>query len=276
MECKVRDIDVHYEEIGTGRPLLILHGWTGNARMAMADFEPSFEGRTGWRRLYPDMPGHGQTPVPDWLENHDVVLEMLLEFIDAVAPGERFVLGGISWGGYLARGILHHRPQPIDGLVLCVPVTEKEFDKRIVPEHQVLHHDEDFEAALQPGDEWMGEVSEMLVVQSSALLDSLRRAAADTLPQDPAIVPLYSKNFSFDPDILPEPCPAPTLIVTGRQDNVVGYEQAWPLLDNFPRATFALLDRSGHLLGVEQPLLFQALVSEWLDRVEEYIAQKTP
>ena len=76
--------------------------------------------------------------------------------------------------------------------------------------------------------------------------------------------------FSFDVDALPKPCPAPTLIVTGRQDSIVGYRDAWKILENYPRGTFAVLDRSGHFASVEQEGLFLALVGEWLDRVEEY------
>jgi pimeloyl-ACP methyl ester carboxylesterase len=79
-------------------------------------------------------------------------------------------------------------------------------------------------------------------------------------------------RFSFDVDKLPEPCAAPTLIVTGRQDANCGYRGAWDLLDNFPRATFAVLDRAGHALPMEQKALYHALLSEWLDRVEEYSA----
>ena len=73
-------------------------------------------------------------------------------------------------------------------------------------------------------------------------------------------------------DTLDEPLSAPALIVTGRQDAVVGYRDAWSIIENFPRATFAVLDRAGHTLEVDQQPLFRALVNEWLDRVEEYVA----
>ena len=76
-------------------------------------------------------------------------------------------------------------------------------------------------------------------------------------------------GFSFDVDALPEPFTAPTLIVTGRQDSSVGYRDAWTILENYPRATFVVLDRAGHGLYVEQEDLFNALVNDWLDRVEE-------
>ena len=47
---------------------------------------------------------------------------------------------------------------------------------------------------------------------------------------------------------------------------------SWELLDNYPRATFAVLDRAGHFVNIEQDVLCQALMREWLDRVEEYAA----
>ena len=75
--------------------------------------------------------------------------------------------------------------------------------------------------------------------------------------------------FSFDVDRLPAPFAGPTLMLTARQDHLCGYRDAWDLLDNYPRATFAVLDRAGHFVNIEQDVLCQALMREWLDRVEE-------
>jgi hypothetical protein len=45
---------------------------------------------------------------------------------------------------------------------------------------------------------------------------------------------------------------------------------AWTrLLEHYPRATFAVLDRAGHGLPHEQVGLLTALMGEWLDRVRE-------
>lgn len=60
------------------------------------------------------------------------------------------------------------------------------------------------------------------------------------------------------------------LLVTGRPDSTVGYAGAWDLLEDYPRATFGVLDRAGHALPHEQPELLRALVPEWLDRVDEH------
>ena len=63
--------------------------------------------------------------------------------------------------------------------------------------------------------------------------------------------------------------PQPALILAGRQDATVGYLDALKLTENYPRGTFAILDRAGHGLEVEQETLFNSLVEEWLDRVAE-------
>ena len=67
----------------------------------------------------------------------------------------------------------------------------------------------------------------------------------------------------------PVPFDSPTLILTARQDQIVGYRDIWDLMDSSPRATFAVLDRAGHFLPIEQEGLCPALLREWLDRVEE-------
>jgi pimeloyl-ACP methyl ester carboxylesterase len=69
-------------------------------------------------------------------------------------------------------------------------------------------------------------------------------------------------------DQVSEPFPGPSLIITGRQDAMAGYRDAWNILENYPRATFVVLDRAGHFLE-ENADLVNVLVNEWLDRVEE-------
>ena len=272
MECRVRDINVHYNEVGTGRPMLILHGGGfGGGHTAMAAFEPLFRRRRGWRRLYPDLPGHGKTPVPTWLLEHDDVLDLVLEFIDAVAPGERFAVHGWSWGGYLARGVVHHRPSQLVGVMLNVPSVNWGAANEDLPAKQVVKSDPQFLAELRPEER---DFEQEIVVQSLPLLETLRSTVlVDALPADPAIWrAVGGRPFTFDPGDLPEICSAPALFVTGRQDGVAGYKQAWSILEDFPRGTFAVLDRAGHWVGAEQPALLHALANEWLDRVEEYAA----
>ena len=98
MKCELDTATIDYEAHGEGRPILFLHGWTMNRRLEIADYEPLFAARRGWRRIYPDLPGMGLSVAHD-IGCQDDMLAALLAFIDKVLPDERFVLAGTSLGG---------------------------------------------------------------------------------------------------------------------------------------------------------------------------------
>jgi pimeloyl-ACP methyl ester carboxylesterase len=142
MECRVRDVPVSSEEFGVGRPVLALHGWPEDHRYVAAHMEPAFAQRPGWWRLYPDLPGMGgRTPGADCITREDDMLEIALGFLDAVAPGEPVAVAGLSYGGYLARGVVCRRPTQVSGALLWAPVVQLEPAKRRTPPPHILVHD---------------------------------------------------------------------------------------------------------------------------------------
>jgi pimeloyl-ACP methyl ester carboxylesterase len=275
MECELKNITVHYEVFGEGRPMIMLHGTGVDHTYMVSDMEPLFKKRDGWKRIYPDLPGHGKTRGMDWITNQDKMLDVILDFIDNVIPGERFVLTGSSKGAYLARGVVHHKFESIVGLLLTVPVINADGEKRDVPSHVILVADPLLVSELEPGE--ADGFFQIGVVQNRKVLEYVRTnlSIAGELFDETFLGRIVdhseNNNFSFAVDKLPTPFPAPTLIVAGRQDSATGYRDAWKILENFPRGSFVVLDRMGHLMGVEQEDLFHALASEWLDRVEEYV-----
>ena len=55
----------------------------------------------------------------------------------------------------------------------------------------------------------------------------------------------------------------------GRQDSTVGYRGVRSLIEEFPRATYAVIDMAGHHVGrIERSAVFQALVGDWLERMQ--------
>ena len=53
-------------------------------------------------------------------------------------------------------------------------------------------------------------------------------------------------------------------------ENAVGYYDLYNLLEDYPRATFVILDTAGHNLQIEQEEVFNSLFLNWLERVEKY------
>lgn len=265
MKCELGDFSIYYESYGTGQPIVMLPGRPSDHHIMMRFMEPLFTERDGWLRIYPDLPGTGQTPGSERLATHDQMLDTMLTFIDTVIPGQRFVVAGLSYGGYLARGVVYHRTELIDGVMLCAPQVKADSAQAHLPPRTTLLENPKLAAELGP-------ISELVVVQSPRVMEEMRDVLAEVQVADHPFNERLeaAAPFSVDVDSLPTSFGGPTLVLTARQDNLCGYRDAWDLLESYPRATFAVLDRAGHFVNIEQDVLCQALMREWLDRVEEY------
>jgi len=270
MEHRLPRCTIHFEEFGEGRLLLVLHGGYLDHRHMVDTIEPLFDGRKGWKRIYIDIPGHGNSAIDESVSTHDQVLENILEFMDEVAPQQKFAVAGESRGGYLARGIIHRRPDLVDGALLIVPGRYAACAEESVPTHVTLGRADELAPTLTPNET---ERFERLVVQNAEILEKIRKykipaaALADDMHQT-KINENY--EFSFDVDSPERPFEKPVVFLLGRHDSMVGYRDALKVIEHFPRATFAVLDRAGHSLSWEQPELFNALATDWIQRVEEY------
>lgn len=274
--CEVDGLRLWYEAHGKGEPAIFLHGWSMDHRDETLVYEPIFADRPGYRRIYPNLPGMGKSPADRSIKNQDDYLDIALKFIEKMTKGQRFLLSGTSAGAYLARGVVQRMAERIEGLLLRVPLIVAEDKRRDVPSFSPLFKDEGFLATLKEADR---QAYAQVLVHALGYLKAARRkhekqvAPAmkianaqhlDPIRQDPS-----RYGFSFDADVLAKPFPEPTLIITGRQDTSVGYRDAWRIVENYPRATFAVLDRADHGLPVDHDELFRALVNDWLNRVDE-------
>src|SRR6476646_5667340 len=145
MECRINGVAVHFVEHGTGVPLVALHGTGVDHREIEAAVEAVIPS-TGYRRIYPDLPGMGRSTTNGLTGNDDVV-KLLGDLIDHLAGGQALLLGH-SYGAYLARGVAAQRPDVVLGLALLCPVAEQ---SRNLPDHHVVRQDAEAYDELEPG-----------------------------------------------------------------------------------------------------------------------------
>ncbi|WP_235347360.1 alpha/beta fold hydrolase [Arthrobacter sp. SPG23] len=271
MECTVSGVPVHFAENGSGTPVFALHGAGVDHREIAGALEPIFCNVSGFRRLYPDLPGMGRTPAPEAVASNDDVLDTLHGLIDSVIGDEPFLVIGHSYGGYLARAIADERSDQAIGLGLICPVGAKTRD---VPTHEVLASEVDMPGDVGPDLE--ASYRSYFVVQTAETLRRFREytAPAMSLVDEPGLGRIFSHWELRDPPESAKAYPHPVLILAGRQDATAGHAGPWDLVRHYPRATFAVVDRAGHALMHEQPGILQALVAEWLMRVREHSARQ--
>jgi len=261
MECRINDVLVHYVEHGGGVPLVALHGAGVDHREIEAAVEAIVPG-TGFRRIYPDLPGMGRSTA-DGLTCNDDVVTLLGDFIDQLGAGPVLLLGH-SYGGYLARGVAARRPDGVLGLALVCPVAEGSGN---VPGHNVVRQGADaydeLEFALRAGFE------EYFVVRTRVTARRYRDIVVPgtTLVDEAALQRIFA---GWTVEVGSSAYSAPTLVVAGRRDSVVGYADAAALLDGYPHATLAVIEDAGHAAIHERPDLLAALIGDWLDRARPH------
>lgn len=274
MFCEIGDLSIYYETYGEGMPVLNIHGFGIDHHVMTGCMEPIFKGRPGYRRIYLDLPGMGRSKAPESLKNSDQILEAVIKFCDQVIPGSNFIVTGESYGGYLARGMVDKIPERLNGVLLICPVIIADPAKRALPQRTVFSRDTDLLATINPEDR---RFFERMVSQQDAR--RWKRFQQDILPGRRVKDNIFLEelkhhgySFSFDVDRTGVPFDKPSLIFVGRQDASVGYRDVLRIVDTYTRGTFAILDRASHSLEVEQETVFNCLVNEWLDRINECIS----
>lgn len=272
MKCKIKNISIDYEIIGDGKPVIMLHGYYIDRRIMLGCMEPIFRDKEGYKRIYLDLPGMGESESSEWIKSSDDMLDVVLAFIEKIIPNENFLIMAQSYGCYLARGIIHKMQDRIDGMTLLCPLIFAEAQKRHAEEAIILVKDEALLSRIPEED--AEDMNLSFVIQNQKIYERwLNEVMIDDEEVDEEFLSNLQQNgygFSFDVDRVHKKYDKPALILLGKQDACVGYKDAWSILENYPRATFAILDRAGHLLQIEQENLFNSLVNDWLIRVNEF------
>lgn len=108
------DIAMHVEEMGTGEPLLLMHGFGGCAH----DWAPFAKAlSTQFRVIVPDLRGHGRSGSSEGDFSHRQAATDVLALLDAMGL-QQFKAIGISSGGMALLHVATRAPTRIEAMVL--------------------------------------------------------------------------------------------------------------------------------------------------------------
>jgi pimeloyl-ACP methyl ester carboxylesterase len=251
---------IAYDAIGDGMPLLAIHG-AYSARAEVRGFlEPMVAGRA-LRRIYVDLPGHGESRPSDGLQSPDDVLDVIDLVLDAEAPDGPFLLLGHSFGCHFARTVAARHPDRLAGLALICPMMPGEPE----PARFVVVRDDGVGGELDA--EQRATFEEYFTIRTAQTLEAFRTAVAPAIgPADDTTLDraITTEAPRRDPD--EELVEAPVAILTARHDHYVGWRRQQSLIDTYPHATATVVADAGHALPHEHPALVAALLHDWLDR----------
>ncbi len=246
--------------------MVLLHGF-GLDHRVLLPLDAVFASAGGWRRIYLDLPGTEGTPIGDVASTEDVVRAVEEELSRRIGD-QPFAIVGQSFGAMVARRVAHDLRPRVLGLATVAGVFVAEHAHRVVPPVAILRADP---AALALAGDAAEDYAEQAVVQSVANVTAfLAHVRPGLLGADQEGLDRIAARYTLDrepEDADPEPFTQPCLILTARQDQVVGYEDAWARREHYPRATFVVLDAAGHGVHLDRPALTAALLADWVGRV---------
>jgi pimeloyl-ACP methyl ester carboxylesterase len=214
------DTQLHVREVGTGRPLVLVHGGTGTGSFDWGPLVPLLADH--FRVVWFDLRGHGHSPAPGLrlgivrfgLDTHRVMQALGIP---------RAILVGFSAGANSLLTLAIRRPDVAAGLVTIGgsmtsdPARVKEILSGPWPEDlKAIDH-----VAGSGPDHWR----------------RLRRALAED----------WAENNVFEPEMLAR-ISCPFLAIHGERDRIVFPEQAELLSTHVPNGRMWLAPGAGHLV----------------------------
>jgi len=248
---------------GSGVPLIAIHGNGVDHRLLLA-LDDCFAKSGDWERIYLDLPGFGQTAPLDGLGGIPELARWLVEVVGGLVGKRPFALLANSMGGLLARHVVSVFAEQVIGLALIAPVVEPDVSLRRLPAFVVPESDVELLESLTPSD--CEEFAAMAVRQDAESWRAFRDHALPGLrAADQAAMDRLSQRYYLEerPEDVFNRFEGPTVIITGRQDHVVGFEDQFSLLAHYPRASYVVIDGAGHNVHLEQPAIAEAVLQAW-------------
>jgi pimeloyl-ACP methyl ester carboxylesterase len=247
---------IAWEERGSGQPLLLIQG-LGYARWSWEPVVPRLAER--YRVLFFDNRGIGESDKPEGPYTARVMADDALQVLDEAGVEHAHVLGA-SLGGMIAQELAVAAPKRVDKLVLCCTTAG---GAATVPMPQVTVDLFAEAATLAPEVALRRFVENALAPDAPAELvqEIFERRAAN--PLDPAGWQAQAAaGLGFAG--VDGPITAPTLLVTGTEDNVVDPRNSDVLAERIPGAELERIEGAGHLFFWEQPDAFVTILEDFL------------
>ena len=238
-----KNTKIAYSETGKGTALVFLHGFLENATMWDFYVEPLSK---KYKVITIDLLGHGQTECMGYVHT----MEDMADAVQAVLHELRIrkaVLVGHSMGGYVALAFAELYPDNVKGIVLLNSTSRADSDER------KLNRDRAIKAVKQNYATFISMSIANLFSEDnreklSEEIESVKQQALKT-PLQGIVAALEGMKIRKDREVLLHFAPYPILLILGKKDPVLPYEDNLEQLEG--TATQLISFPDGHMSHIE-------------------------
>ena len=243
-------LEIGYDTVGAGPPLVMLHGATTSGRSTFAaQIEPL---STAFLVVLPDARGHGRTR---WNADNGFRAEWLVDdlagFVDALGLST-FHLCRYSMRAMTALGFAVRAPERVRTLVVAGIAPERE------PRASVTRRLMDPDRIVRDDPSWAADLADTLDPgQGAGAWHRLLPAIAEDVAVQPLLTAGELRSIS-----------APTLIICGDRDPLVPVGQAWQLARQVRDGRLLVVPDRGHDVLTRRPGLVNDALLEFYRSTE--------
>jgi len=259
MQVHLNGIDIFYSISGTGRPIVLIHGYPLDHTI----WDPQREYLSeNYVVITPDLRGHGKSGSSPGPYTMDLLARDVHALIDHLHL-EPVVLGGLSMGGYVALAFMRLFPQKVRGLILVDTRAEADTDEARSRREQQA------QTVLRNGTkEVVDQMAPKMFTERTAredpkLVGGVRRMMESTSPTGIAGALL---GMAQRPDSTPflGSIRVPTLILVGAQDSITTVDHARKMASGIPDSQLVVVPDAAHLTTLERPQEVNAAIGGFL------------
>lgn len=270
VEEDMNDAILKYDDVGTGLPLLLIHGFPHDRRLWRAQVA----GLQGTARVIaPDLRGFGASDDPVramTMDDHAADLHELLEELGI----QKVVVAGLSMGGYIALAFLARYPSVVKGLILCN--TRAGADSAEAREGRETTARKVMEGGMSELAHVMlpKMLSQEWLSTQPGVSSSIKTMMAE---QRPAGVVAALRGMAARPDRtdMLATIGVPTLIITGSEDTLIVPGESEAMVKRIPGSELMIIPGVAHLSNVEAPEAFNSSVRVFMAGLDQHAPSKT-
>lgn len=263
---RIDDRAVNVIEMGSGPPLLFVHGLSGCWQNWLENL-PHFA-RTH-RVIAPDLPGFGASEMPRETISIAGYARFLDRLCDELGIDAAAVVGN-SMGGFVSAELAIAAPQRVERLMLVSPAgisAEKVRREPVIAVGHVMAATAAWSASRHEAFARRAGLRRLALSFVVRHPEQLSAPLAHELLKGsgkPGFVPALAANLGYPiRDRLPQ-IACPTFVVWGEDDHVIPVRDAHEFERLIPNARKLILPDTGHVAMLERPARFNALLEDFL------------
>lgn len=265
MNCSVNDINIAYDEMGTGPAVLLIHGFPLNRQMWQPQLKPLAD--AGYRVIAPDLRGFGASDAPSGPYTMDLFADDIIAMMDALNI-DKAVVGGMSMGGYILMNLLERYPDRLRAA--CFIATRSNAEDEAGRERRNAMAAEAERLGANPiikifaellfAAETSQESPELIALVTSWMRQTGAKGLAGGL--------LAMRDRKDYTPMLPS-FKHPSLVIAGAEDRAAPAEAAETLIHRLTGCRSKVIENAGHMVNMERPEIFNETMISFLKSLPE-------